>query len=325
MDTSCTCIPTLKTSTNGEPSTASTNIDKAKALAASFFLSAPSSTSIPQDHEYPIPVLGLQYFSCHQIRETAKLLKLHKAPGLDGIPNVILIKYIDTLINHLFFIYRAAIEHNFYHNCWLLSTTLVLRKPGKPAYDVAKAYCSIGLLNTISKLLSTLITADLFHLAEQHNMLPGGQFGGRSGRNTSDAMHIVTHKVKNAWPVGKVAVALFLDIQCAFPNTVKAQLLHNMRAHGIPLCYTNLINTMLTGRKTQLKFDDFSSDPININNGTIQDCPLSMILYAFYNAPLIEVAPHKHETFLSFVDDSMFLAIANSLSNAHATVKDMME
>jgi len=138
-------------------------------------------------------------------------------------------------------------------------------------------------------------------------------------------MHIVTHKVKDAWHVGKVTVALFLDVQGAFSNTVKAQLLHNMRACGIPLRYTNLINTMLTGRKTQLKFDNFSSDSININNGTTQGCTLFMILYAFYNAPLIEVALHKHETSLCFIDNSMFLAIANSLSDAHAIVKDMME
>ena len=324
-DASCARIPTLKTSTNGKPSMASTNIDKAKALATSFFPSAPSSTSIPQDHEYSILVSGLWYFSHHQIRETAKLLKPHKAPSLDGIPNVILIKCIDTLINHLFFIYRAAIEHNFYHDRWLLSTTLVLHKPGKPAYDVAKAYRPIGLLDTISKLLSMLITADLSHLAEQHNMLPGEQFGSRSGRNTSNAMHIVAHKIKDTWRVGKVTVALFLDLQSAFPNTIKAQLLHNIRACGVPLCYMNLINTMLTGRKIQLKFNDFSLDPININNGTIQSCPLSMILYAFYNAPLIEVALHKCETSLGFVDDSMFLAVANSLSDAHVTVKDMME
>jgi len=123
-DASCACIPTLKTSTNGEPSTASTNIDKAKALATSFFPSAPSSTSILQDHGYPIPVLRLRYFSHHQIREIAKLLKPHKAPGPDSISNVILIKCIDTLVDHLFFIYRAAVEHNFYHDCWLLSTTL---------------------------------------------------------------------------------------------------------------------------------------------------------------------------------------------------------
>ena len=87
-------------------------------------------------------------------------------------------KSIEVTIDHLFFIYRAALEFSFYHNYWLTSFTLVLRKPGKPVYDVAKAYRPIGLLDTIGKLLSTLIAADISHLAETHNMLLPGQFGG---------------------------------------------------------------------------------------------------------------------------------------------------
>ena len=71
--------------------------------------------------------------------------------------------------------------------------------------------------------------------------------------------------------------------------------------------------------------NNFISDPIDITNGTTQDCPLSMILYAFYNAPLIQIAAHKHKTSLRFVDDSMFLTVADSLTEAHTMLKDMME
>ena len=125
------------------------------------------------------------------------------------------------LIDHLYFIYKAVLEHNTYHERWLTSTILILCKIDKPAYNVMKAYQPIGLLNMIGKLLSTLIAADLSFLAEKHQMLPPGQFGGCLGWNTTDAMHIVTHKIKDAWQAGKVAVALFQDVQGAFPNTIK--------------------------------------------------------------------------------------------------------
>jgi len=74
-----------------------------------------------------------------------------------------------------------------------------------------------------------------------------------------------------------------------------------MKAQGVPLIYTNFIKTMLINRKTHLKFDDFTSPPLNINNGTTQSCPLSMILYTFYNAPLVETALHKHKTALGLL------------------------
>ena len=98
-----------------------------------------------------------------------------------------------------------------------------------------------------------------------------------------------------------------------------------MKTRGVPSNYTNLIETMLTNRKTHLKFDDYISPPIDVNNGTTQGCPLSMILYAFYNAPLIETALHKHETSIGFVDDCMYLAVADSLPEAHDMIKNMME
>ncbi|KNZ75979.1 hypothetical protein J132_00729 [Termitomyces sp. J132] len=84
--------------------------------------------------------------------------------------NVVLKQCIDILIDHLYYIFRAVFELNVYHSSWLISTTLVLRRPEKP-YKVAKAYWPIGLLNTIGKLLSMLVTADLSFLPEKHNML----------------------------------------------------------------------------------------------------------------------------------------------------------
>jgi hypothetical protein len=164
-----------------------------------------------------------------RIKCAVRLLKPHKAPGPDGIPNIVLTKCIDALIDHIYFIFRAILELDVYHKRGLHSITLILWKIGKTAYNVAKSYCPISLLDTFGKLLSTLVAADLSHLAEKHNMLPSMQFGGRPGHCTTDAMHVVAHKVKDTWRSGKVASALFLDVQGTFPNTVKDQLIHNMK------------------------------------------------------------------------------------------------
>jgi len=60
-------------------------------------------------------------------------------------------------------------------------------------------------------------------------MLPPAQFRGCLGCNTTNTVLFITHKIKDAWRQGKVAAALFLDVQGAFPNTVKDQLIHNMK------------------------------------------------------------------------------------------------
>jgi ribonuclease HI len=50
-----------------------------------------------------------------------------------------------------------------------------------------------------------------------------------------------------------------------------------------------------------------------------------MTLYGFFNAPLIETASSADELSPGFVNDSMMLAIGNTLADCHAKLKDMME
>jgi ribonuclease HI len=182
-------------------------------------------------------------------------------------------------------------------------------------------------MNTTAKLFSTLMAAFLSHFCEAQGLLPDHQFGGRPGRMTTDPLHLLVHRVKHAWRNGKVASALFLDVQGAFPNVVKEVLIHNMKSKGVPSACIRLVQHMLTGRKTQLCFDDFTSEPFDITNGNNQGCPLSMVFYAFYNAPLIEVAraSNPDELILGFVDDVTLLAFGPTFEDTHNTLRDMME
>ena len=318
-------IPPLRTTINGLQDIAESNEDKVKALAESFFPPPPLISHVPPDHNYPAPLRGPRFFSRSRIRQVISTLSPYKAPGPDKIPNVVLMKCVDALIDHLFFIFRAVLELKVYHPRWRESTTVVLRKIGKTSYDVAKSYRPIGLMNTITKVLSTLCSKHISYLAEKHNVLPPSQFGGRPGRNTTDAMLLVVHKIKDAWRRGKVAAALFLDVQGAFPNTVKDQLIHNMRMRRVPKCFTDVAELSLSNRTTRLKFDDYLSEPIPLLNGTTQGDPSSMTYYGFYDAPLMETATTDDELSPGFVDDSMVLAIGDTLEECHAKLKDMME
>ena len=138
-------------------------------------------------------------------------------------------------------------------------------------------------------------------------------------------MLLVTHKIMDTWRKGKVAVALFLDVQGIFPNMVKEQLIHNMRMRWVPNCFIKIITASLTGCTTHLKFNDFVSEVLQLDNGTTQGDPSSMLYYSFYNVPLIEVAASEDKLSPGFIDNSMMLAISNTLAQCHAKLKDMLE
>jgi Reverse transcriptase (RNA-dependent DNA polymerase) len=137
-------------------------------------------------------------------------------------------------------------------------------------------------------------------------------------------MHLLTHKIKNAWQRGKVVLVLFLDIEGAFPNADIDQLLHNMCLCHVPEPYVLFIDRMIRGRKTRLKFDDYMSDTFDILTGIGQGNPLSMLLYLFYNADLLDILSSRNEAALGYVDDTMFFAEGDNLDDTNAMIVDMM-
>ena len=86
-----TRMPSLThTSQEGRPGMATTNEDKSNALVRALFPPPPTIPAIPV-MQYPEPAHGyFNYFTRDQIKLAANKLTAFKAPGPDGIPNVVL-------------------------------------------------------------------------------------------------------------------------------------------------------------------------------------------------------------------------------------------
>ena len=321
-------IPDLKLS---DGTTASSNESKAKGLANTFF---PPERPLnwdkhifeernpPKACESKLPV-----FSPNRIANTLMKINLHKAPGLSGISNAILKKCTIILAPHLSSIYSAICRLKHMPAKLRNIHQVVLPKPGRASYEIPSSYRPIALIETIAKVLSTIITEDLSYECETNNLLPDFQFGGRPGRSTTDALHYVEQYIKNSWRKGNIVSALFLDVQAAFPNMRKEKLIENMRARNLAPEYCDYVDMILTHRQIRLKFDDHISAPFSPENGCCQGCPLSMLLYAIYNAPLIRIADSSNpsECIIGYVDDTTLLASGKNVKEAYDTLKNMME
>jgi hypothetical protein len=237
-------IPKLKHKIGGTDALASTNEEKSAALASNIFPAKPQEE--PQvSSKLPKACKGVGKITKEQIRVQLKNIKPYKAPGPDGIPNIALSSCADEIVNRLLYIYEAMLERGLLYKPWKASTTVMLRKPGKPHYNVPKAYRPIALLNTMWKVLTAIIANHISFLTEEHQLLPTNHFRGRPGRTTADVLHLLTYKIKEAWWLGKITAVLFLDIEGAFPNAVPARLLQNLRKRGIPSKYVNFVSGML--------------------------------------------------------------------------------
>jgi len=326
-DGGLSAIPTLQRETDAEGVTlATTNEEKAHLLAKAFFPPPPPDPLLGADRSsYPTDTPNLPSITKSQIRRHAAKLSPYKAPRPDGIPNIVLTRCIDTILEHVYHIYRAVFDIGVYYEPWQHWNTIVLRKPGKARYDTAKSYRPIALLNTLHKLLTSITAELLIYWGEHHKLLPPMHFGGRPGRTTTDAVHLLAQTVKHAWRNGKVVSALFLDIEGAFPNATTERLLHNMRKRGLPRDFIRFMRLTLEGRQTTLCFDGYVSAPIPINNGIGQGDPGSMPGFNFFNADLLDISKgRKNELVLAFVDNAVLLAIGTDFMQTHAILRDMM-
>ena len=317
-------IPVLKVTVDGQEISVWTNSEKGNALAKGFFPPKPAVSTVPPNIEYPPQCQADIRITADQLQKQLCKLKPYKAPGPDGIPNIVLTKCAEILTARLLSIFVAMFECTLMYKPWKTFTMVVLRKPGKPRYNIPKVYRPIALLNTMWKVLTTIVADQLTFVTEKHQLLPANHFGGRPGCMTTDAMHLLANTIKASWRAGKVMSALFLDIEGAFPNAVPSRLEHNLRKHQVPSKIVEFICKMLCRRVTTLKFDGYTSEPINIDNGIGQGDPLSMGMYQYYNADLIDILSKPEESAMAYVDDSVMIAIAKSFPEAHEKLLSMM-
>jgi hypothetical protein len=153
-----------------------------------------------------------------------------KAPGRSGIPNTALKHCATLILPVLARIYMAICQLNYYPLKFCSINQVIICKLGRPSYKEANAYRPIALIETIAKVQSILVMEDLSYICEKYELLPKNQFRGRPRMTTSEALHMVERFTKNTWRKGNVVLALFLDIQAAFPNMQRERLLENMRA-----------------------------------------------------------------------------------------------
>lgn len=228
---------------DGQPAVLTDNGDKGKEFYNTFFL-PPSTAPIP-DGPYPAPRFTFKPITDDQVCSAIRALRTFKAPGPDSIPNEVYKHCAGTLSPILGTLFRATFTLKYYPDSWKLSDTIVLQKPGKSDYTVAKSWRPIALLNCISKILSRCVADILVFEAEKHSLLANLQFGGRTGQTTTDSIHLVTKTIKDAWRRQQVASVVFLDIKSAFPAASPERLFHNLRIRGVPVEYVDWLKVKL--------------------------------------------------------------------------------
>lgn len=311
-----TRVPALK----GPDGLVSNTEAKSKILFDTFFPAPPTTYRPPQvPRESPDTIL-FEPFTQKDIDRAISRLAPFKAPGPSGIPNMAIKAARAFLSPVLLRILEASLALGHFPESWKSYSTVTLRKPGKSDYTAPKAYRPVALEETLGKVLESVVARRLSDLAEEHQLLPSNQFGGRPGRTTTDALLFITQKVKDAWRTGRVASLLLMDISQAFPTVPHPTLLTKLKTHGLPHTLIDWIQSFLHQRTTTLSFDDFTSPPQPVPLGIPQGSPLSPILYLLFNHDLLQLPAKRSDPSSGFIDDTAKLVVTNTVIDNISTL-----
>jgi hypothetical protein len=307
-----TSVPTDEGQRGGHHSS---NEDKANVLADHFF-PPPVKADLAdiERYRYPPELSMGQEVTTDDIINILKDIAPDKAPEPDSIPNRLLQECKGVLAEPLAKLFQDCLQRSYHPKPFRHSRTVVLRKPQKLTYDVAKAYRPIALLNTLGKVLEKIVARRVSALAEEHNLLPTTQMGARPGRLTVTVLEMLTEQIQTVWAndASLVASMLSLDISGAFDNVSHERLIHNIRDVRLPQWVVEYIRSFLTNRTTALMLGTYENRVRPTTSGIPQGSMLSPILFLFFASTLLPQLNAGATTAIDFVDDTNTLTFSRS-------------
>ena len=225
----------------------------------------------------------------------------------------------DACLVHITNIVDVCINLEYWPNYFKWSSTVIIPKPNKLAYDNPKYFQPIVFLNTLGKLIEKVITDRLqFHVVKNDFIHPS-QLGSLKFKSTSDAGVALTHVIQLGWVKDRTTSILAFDIVQFFPSLNHHLLILSLKKVGLDSKVTSFFMDFLVQRKTNYLWNEFSFPTHEVNMGVGQEFALLPILSTFYLSPFLYILEKCLKTLnipvslISFVDDGLFISQNKSM------------
>jgi hypothetical protein len=120
----------------------------------------------------------------YEVHEAIRSLKVSKAPGPNGVPNMALKHLLKRAVSFLAHVFNAVLRIHHFPQAWKHARVISILKPGKdPA--LPSSYRRISLLDTIGKLFEKILLARILYVVNERGLLRDQQFGFRPRHSTS--------------------------------------------------------------------------------------------------------------------------------------------
>ncbi|CAH0562889.1 unnamed protein product [Brassicogethes aeneus] len=239
-----------------------------------------------------------------------------KAPGADGIDNILLKNLPQKCIVQLTYIINSCIKNSYFPTAWKHAVIVPMHKSGKDPVHLA-SYRPISLLSGVSKVLERVILRNLEILDKRLKITPPEQFGFRPGLSTNHQVARIVHDIKQGFNKKQNTVMALLDVEKAFDKVWHDGLVAKLHTQKIPAQTVRLLQSFVSNRTFTIKINNTTSPHFPIGAGVPQGTVLAPKLYTLYTA---DIPKSIHTKIGLFADDT---ALYNSSFHSQVAVNQL--
>lgn len=177
-------------------------------------------------------------------------IKIHKAPGPDGIPNWFLRDFSSFLCQPIAAIFNASIREGVVPAIWKSAEVVPIPKVHPPT-SIQNDLRPISLLPTIAKVFEGVVKGWISPLLEPS--LDINQFGCRPGRSTTHALIAIQHTWMETLDNKGSVRALFVDFKKAFDIVNHNILFNKLKKFNISHCLLKWVASYLFQRTQRVR------------------------------------------------------------------------
>lgn len=223
----------------------------------------------------------------NEIKLIIRKFRPFKAPGIDGIQNILLKNLPKKAIVLLTLIFNGCLKIGYFPSCFKCAKIVPVLKPNKdPCQPVS--YRPISLLSCLGKIFEGIILNRISTFINQNNIIIAEQFGFRSGHSTIHQVCRINNFISQNKSIKKSTGLVLLDIEKAFDTVWHDGLLFKLKKFGFSTSIIKLINSFLSKREFKVFLNGSFSDPKLIPAGIPQGSLLSPTLYSLFISDFIK-------------------------------------
>jgi hypothetical protein len=228
-------------------------------------------------------------FTKREIAKAIDQLKIRKAPGVWGIPNLLLRICKDPLLSILEPLFNYILEYGKYPQEWAIALIQPIFK-GKGSVSDPSNYRGISLLPNLGKLCTRILNQRFTNWLEENDEDTDFQAGFKKNYSTMDQCFVLNTIVsKTLSRKGGRLMCAFIDFKRAFDSLSRQALLYKLREAGVNGKFYSVLKSMYEGATFAVRHGkDHRTGEEPYTAGVFQGDQLSPKLFTFFIRDLVD-------------------------------------